>query len=189
RNDLGPVAPGTLPEAVNGANGFGVIIPRFTVKALAESITAKMGDVRIDLSESRVRFACGDLTILSKTIDGCYPNYVQIIPREFEQMTICESADFSRAVTAMQQAATSKNNPVKVATNGAIVMSTASATVSVPGESELDHHETGFQGFYLADLAKRLSGTVTMRLDKGGPGLFTDQRGMTDHVLMPMRVS
>lgn len=188
RHVLGPVAPGTLPVAANGANGFGVTIPRIAVKAIAESIAAKMGDVRIDLSESRIRFACGGLTILSKTVDGCYPDYVRVMPREFEQMTICESADFSRAVTAMQQAATSKNNPVKVATNGAIVMSTASATVSVPGKSELDHHETGFQGFYLADLAKRLSGTVTMRLDKSGPGLFTDQRGMTDHVIMPLRV-
>lgn len=58
-----------------GAAGMpGVIVPRKTVNELRKLLEGSATEARIELSETKIRFAIGDLVLVSKLIDGAFPN-------------------------------------------------------------------------------------------------------------------
>ncbi|MEA2951138.1 MAG: polymerase subunit beta, partial [Alphaproteobacteria bacterium] len=57
-----------------GAAGMpGIIIPRKTVGEVQRLIEDMEGEVAIDLSQGKIRFAIGDVVLTSKLIDGTFP--------------------------------------------------------------------------------------------------------------------
>jgi DNA polymerase-3 subunit beta len=70
----------TCPLAVEG-EGVSVIIPRDNVGSI-QAILSKSDKVTIDLTESYIRVNDGSQTIVSKLIDGKFPDYTRVIPRE-----------------------------------------------------------------------------------------------------------
>ena len=74
------ILPGDLPEAR-------CIVPRETIAAL-KAIKFDAEQTRVEyLTKSErpdhVRFTCGDVVVLSKLIDGTFPNYGRVIPADF----------------------------------------------------------------------------------------------------------
>ena len=68
-----------LPQGAE--NMQGVILPRKTVgeiRKLLDDTDAE--EIRISLSDSKVRFVLEDITLASKLIDGTYPDYERVIP-------------------------------------------------------------------------------------------------------------
>ncbi|MBV9750427.1 MAG: DNA polymerase III subunit beta, partial [Acetobacteraceae bacterium] len=66
-----------------GASGMpGVIIPRKTVAELRKLLDEESGDVGIGLSDTRIQFRAGPVTLTSKLIDGTFPEYERVIPRD-----------------------------------------------------------------------------------------------------------
>ena len=62
---------------------FGIILPRKTVhelhKILKDSNMSEQG-VKVSVGHNRVRFTCSGMTIISKLIDGTFPDYQVFIP-------------------------------------------------------------------------------------------------------------
>ncbi|MDD2753280.1 MAG: DNA polymerase III subunit beta [Candidatus Portnoybacteria bacterium] len=69
-----------------------LIIPQKTVQEIIRALGEKETDVRICLSASQILFDGGDIQVISRLIDGQYPDYQQIIPKNFStQATIDRS--------------------------------------------------------------------------------------------------
>jgi len=85
------------PAEVAGARPASAIIPQ---KILGEVHRNLVGDgaVRLLLGERQVAFELGDLLYLSNRIDGIFPNYESVIPREFTREVRLNRADFLNAV-------------------------------------------------------------------------------------------
>ena len=58
----------------------GVIIPRKTVFELRKLIEESESEVEIELSDTKICFSSGDAVLLSKVIDGTFPDYTKVIP-------------------------------------------------------------------------------------------------------------
>ena len=56
----------------------GVIVPRKTVSEVAKLLD--IGDIDVSMSETKLRFDMGDTVIVSKVIDGTFPDYTKILP-------------------------------------------------------------------------------------------------------------
>jgi DNA polymerase III subunit beta len=54
--------------------------------------------VEMGVSDSQVVFTYGSVEIISRTIEGNYPDYKQIIPKSFQTETMLDRADFGKAV-------------------------------------------------------------------------------------------
>jgi DNA polymerase-3 subunit beta len=58
-----------------------VILPRKTVVELAKLLTDSDEPVGIDLSASQARFKFGEVKLVSKLVDGKFPDYTRVIPQ------------------------------------------------------------------------------------------------------------
>lgn len=56
------------------------------------------GDVRVSLGDNQVLFEGESVTILSRTIDGLFPDYQAILPREFHASSFLKRGDIMGAV-------------------------------------------------------------------------------------------
>lgn len=85
-----------LEEAPTGSDGDIII----TFKAAAElrRILEKEGDVIIQIGDRQAIFKIGNTTMVSKLIEGNYPNYKQVIPPSFTKKVQIPSANFIDAL-------------------------------------------------------------------------------------------
>jgi len=65
-----------------------VIIPTKTIQELNRLL--EEGDVKISFDENQVLFDLGDTFIISRLIEGEFPNYEQVIPKEVEDKVIVD---------------------------------------------------------------------------------------------------
>lgn len=75
-----------------------LIIPGNTLHELIHIITPESTDVKIALKENQIFFEIDGVQIISRIINGKYPDYKQIIPKNFSLQVILEKESFQRAV-------------------------------------------------------------------------------------------
>ncbi|HEX7383806.1 MAG TPA: DNA polymerase III subunit beta, partial [Burkholderiaceae bacterium] len=57
-----------------------VIVPRKTVLELAKLLSDGEGEVRVELSAAQAAFSFGGVELVSKLVDGKFPDYTRVIP-------------------------------------------------------------------------------------------------------------
>ena len=65
-----------------------------------EELSADGGEIIFYVTDNQILFVVGNTEIVSRLIEGQYPDYKQIIPVNNETMAIIERAEFIRAVKA-----------------------------------------------------------------------------------------
>ena len=64
-----------------------VILPKKTIFQLCSLLEDYEGDVKISNIKSKIKFELNNSILISKLIDGKFPNYVQVIPKENQKKT------------------------------------------------------------------------------------------------------
>ncbi len=75
-----------------------LIIPGSTLHEIMHIITPESTDVKIALKENQIFFEIDGIQIISRIINGKYPDYKQIIPKNFALQVVLEKESFQRAV-------------------------------------------------------------------------------------------
>lgn len=175
-----------------------IIVPRKAVKeAISLARDAKDGEVRIDVSETKIRFTAGDTVLTSKLISGVYPDYSRVIPTSNNNIAYVDSKTLSAAADRVSLISTERGKAVKLSLeNGSMKLEAASPDAgSAEDTVDLDYDaepmSIGYNAKYLANVLSVLGeGKTKIALgDSGSPSLFTNdnERGLLI-VLMPIRV-
>lgn len=186
-----------LPEGAGGMPG--VIVPRKTVNELRKLLDEVSGAVDVALSDTRVQFKCGAVTLTSKLIDGTFPDYERVIPRDNDKVLRVGKKDFSDAVGRVSAISSERARPIKLSlARDLLVLSSASpeqgtATEELDGERvqyEAGPLEIGFQARFLNDITDQIGEQAEFRFSDGAaPTLVQDAADPSAlYVLMPMRV-
>jgi DNA polymerase-3 subunit beta len=72
------------------------IIPTQTLQEVMRNISDDSGEIDILFDETQVRFRINDAEIISRLIDGNFPNYRQLVPASSETSVTLNKADFIR---------------------------------------------------------------------------------------------
>lgn len=72
------------------------IVPTGSLSEVLRSMTDEVGEMEILFDETQVRFRLGETEVTSKLIDGSYPDYRQLIPKEEEVNLVLEKAELMR---------------------------------------------------------------------------------------------
>ncbi len=182
----------------SGAAGMvGVIVPRKTLTEAIKLAEEGGDEVKISLSETKIRFVCGNATLVSKLIDGTYPDYERVIPSGNTKVMEVSAADFSKAVDRVSIVSSDKTKGVICAVEtGKLTLSVNNSDQSSAQEVlevsyDADPVEIGFNSRYLLDVMGQIEGeTVKLILaDSNAPVLIRDtaDEGAL-YVVMPMRV-
>ena len=175
----------------------GVILPRKTITELRKLLDETQEPVKVQLSDTRVRFTVDGGTLTSKLIDGTFPDYERVIPQGNDKVMEVNRAEFAAAVDRVATIATEKTRAVKLAvargqlTISATSADAGSATEEIEARYGGPNIEIGFNARYLLDIAEQIEGDgarFTMA-DAASPTVVQDAADQSAlFVLMPMRV-
>tara|TARA_B110000881_G_C18526893_1_gene490770 strand:+ start:145 stop:1281 length:1137 start_codon:yes stop_codon:yes gene_type:complete len=187
-----------LPQGAEKMSG--VIIPKKTILELRRILDDVNGDVHIALSASKIKFACSEVELVSKVIDGTFPDYTKVIPQNNEKKLKTNINDLKGAIERVSAIAVSEdtksrgikliieNDKLQLLANS---VSKGSAVEEIDVKFANDKLEIGFNSRYLLDIISEIDGSdVTLSFsDPAAPVLIEDDAH--DHlffVLMPMRI-
>ncbi|QCM10304.1 DNA polymerase III subunit beta [Agrobacterium tumefaciens] len=168
----------------------GVIVPRKTVGLLPK------GKVQVAVSPQKIRIVSDDVRITSKLIDGTFPDYERVIPKNNERVVTVDRDGLMQASDRVSTVSSERGRAVKFSiAPGSIALAVAAGEASANDEVEAEYSgepmDIGFNAVYVRDVLNVLpSGPVKLALQDGGtPGLITSDgfEGLT-LVCMPMRV-
>lgn len=75
-----------------------LIIPNGVLHELMRVITPESSELKMALEENQIFFEVDGIEITSRVINGKYPDYRQIIPKDFSLQVVFEKALFQRAI-------------------------------------------------------------------------------------------
>lgn len=81
---------------VDTKSELSVIIPTQTLQEVMRNITEESSEIDILFDETQVRFRINETEIISRLIDGNFPDYRQLIPASSETTVVLNKADFVR---------------------------------------------------------------------------------------------
>jgi DNA polymerase III subunit beta len=181
-----------------GASGMpGVIIPRKAIAELSKLLEESVTEVKISLSDTKIRFVCGAVILVSKLIDGSFPDYTRVIPVGNDKVLEVGAVAFAKAVDRVSVIASDKARGVKLTVGAKEVVLSATSGEQNSGEERIDASFTdealtvGFNARYLLDVLGQIeSNTVRLTLaDGNAPAVVTDPADASAlYVVMPMRV-
>lgn len=185
----------TLPEGADGMPGL--IIPRKTVAEVRKLIDEYDGNIDVSLSDTKIRFAMGGAVIVSKLIDGTFPDYSRVIPKDNDKPLEMDCRVFAEAVDRVSTISSDKTRSVKLSLSEDLLTlsvnspDSGTATEELSASYQADSLEIGFNSRYLLDILQQVEGESVRVLlsDPASPTVLQD--GVDEgalYVLMPMRV-
>ena len=184
-----------LPEGA--AKLAGIIIPRKAINEVRKLVDEVENSVEIGLSETRIQFSLDHITLMSKLIDGTFPDYERVIPTNNEKVMKVPCGLFASAVDRVATISTEKSRAVKLAVDDSNLTLTANSpdAGSAREELEVDYGdealEIGFNARYLLDITQQVEGddVEVAFADPASPTIVRDAGDASAlYVLMPMRV-
>lgn len=179
----------------------GVIVPRKTVTEIIRIAKAKgaPAGITVRVNQAKVQFEIGNVTVLSKAIDGTYPDYSRVMPLGNDKRLVIERDGLIDAVKAVTCLSSERGRAVRLDMTAGNLRLTVSnpdsgnAETDVPAEYDSDPMQIGFNARYLLDILAEIDSDAVeiMLADPGSPSLIRG-RDKVDagalFVLMPMRV-
>ncbi len=184
-----------LPEGADGIPP--IIVPRKTVTELRKLIEGIEGEIRVRVSPSRIQFVLEQAVLVSRLIDGTFPDYERVIPVDNEKVASVEAGLFAETVDRVSTISTERARAIKLRFEEGRIIASAVSTEAGRALDELDADytgeplEIGFNSRYILDMLAEISGDQ-VRLEMANPAAPTLVRDPADgsvlYVLMPMRV-
>jgi DNA polymerase-3 subunit beta len=180
------------------------IVPARTLSELARTLADVDGDVTMSLTATgmQVLFTTESVSLVSRLIDGKFPDFERIIPAEYQTRTVMERKDLEKAVRLASFFAAASQNIVKLAilppgddeTPGCVEISANAAEVgdnrgSVDGIVNGEGGPIALNVKYLGEFLGAIK-SVQVALETQtpqSPGVFKPVGDETyTHVIMPM---
>ncbi len=184
-----------LPEGA--ATIPGVIIPRKTVNEIRKLIDEAAARIEISVSETKIRFAFDSITVISKLIDGTFPDYERVIPVGNDKIMELHAKPFAAAVDRVATISTEKSRAIKLTLRRNTLTLSATSPEAGSATEDFEVHydgpliEIGFNSRYLLDIVQQIDGDIArfIMADLAAPAIIRDSAdGGALYVLMPMRV-
>ena len=81
-----PMASSIWSSNVKDIENFpSIILPRKTVFLLSTLLSELEDNIKIQTSENKIKLSIGKINLISKVIDGKFPDYQKVVPKENTQ--------------------------------------------------------------------------------------------------------
>ena len=192
----------TNERPVEGSEQVEVTVPARALRELQRMLghnSTSEETVAVYLDQGQVVFAWQNQRLTSRTLEGQYPAYRQLIPRQFERQVTLERKQFISTLERIAVLADQKNNIVKVSIDNAnqeITLSceaqdVGSGTESMPAQISGEDIDIAFNVKYLMEGLKELpSSEIQMHLNQSlTPVIFTPLGGLKmTYLAMPVQL-
>jgi DNA polymerase-3 subunit beta len=117
-------------------------------------------EVEVARSENHIGFRGAGVQVFTRLIEGPYPNYEQVIPKDNDKHMVVDKGALNAAIRRMAIVASDQTHRIRIALGGASVKFSVetpdlgAASEELPVEYEGDPLEIGFNAQYLLELLR-----------------------------------
>jgi len=173
----------------------GVIIPKKTINEIRRIIEDE-DNVKVSLSNSKIKIKCSNCTIVSKLIDGQFPEYDKVVPKNNDKTININKKTIFDAIDRVATVANDKHRTIKLnLESGKIQLQVSSsdggfADEEVEVDFSGDKIEAGFNSRYLLEIINQLdSNDINLKFNDSFSPVIVDSADLKGlYVIMPVRV-
>jgi len=175
-----------------------VIIPNRTMNELGRILSDDNEKVELKIGENQIHFSLGDTQIISRLIEGSFPDYKQIIPKKSETKIVLNVADFTNAIKMASFFARESANNIKLKTSGVTKIEVLAVSPQIGDNiSTLDAKiegkevEIAFNAKFVLDVLNTIKEEeiILETIDKSSPGVIRPVKEKNYlYLIMPLRV-
>lgn len=149
----------SLPESKGDR---AIIIPGKTLNELSRIIGAPDRQVQVSVTENQILFTMEDTILISRLIDGQFPNYLQVIPQGYKSRLRFRGKDLLEATERASLLAKAGAQVVKLSIEDNLLIITANTEVGriyeeVPVYLEGESMQVAFNAAYLIEILKAVN--------------------------------
>jgi len=184
-------------ESIETDKNQQVIVPRKGVIELLKLLSDNDQNIDIRLGNNFIHFSTADMTFISKLIDGRFPDYHNVVPKNTNKLVICEREILRQALSRVSILSNEKYRGVRMTFSQGLVQILAHNPEQEEAEEEVaidyqgDDLEIGFNVNYLVD-AVSAGSSEQIRLSLSDPNSCCLIEGVDEedcqYVVMPMRL-
>jgi len=184
-------------EIENADNFSSLILPRKTVFQLCTLLTETNEKLSIQMSENKIKFKIGNIKLVSKVIDGKFPDYKKVVPTNNDKSLVVSSKDFINSIERVTSVSLDRKEGVKLAINKENIQLSVNSANSGEGNEIIkakfnsDNLNISFNSKYLVDIASEVEDkNLKMNFkDSVSPVLIEDVSDKNSYyVIMPMKI-
>ena len=174
-----------------------IILPRKTVSQLCALLTENPEQLIMQTSDNKIKFTLGSMKLISKVIDGKFPDYKKVVPTTNDKTLVVSSKDFINSIERVTSVSLDRKEGVKfVISKDSVQLSVNSANSGEGNEKINAEFSSGnlnisFNSKYLLDIASAIENkSLKMNLkDSVSPVLIEDVSDKNSfYVIMPMKI-
>ena len=181
-----------------GKNEFEpIILPKKTVYELLTIIDEDSINLKILSTKSKIKFLYKEIVLISKVIDGKFPDYEKVIPKDTRTGAKANAEEFVSALDRLKSLSSDRKGVIKISLNDSTMRFLINDAISGDGIEEVQTQykgqplEIGFNSNYLIDVASVLESKdiILMLKDATSPIQIKDENDiLSTYIIMPMRV-
>ena len=184
-------------EIDSGKTFHPLILPKKTVFQLCNLLSDTNEKVLIKTSDSKIKFKIGKATLVSKVIDGKFPDYRKVVPVGNDKVLTVSSLDFIQAIERVITVSLDRKEGVKLELSKDSIKFSVNSTNSGEGNEVIKSNFTAeemivsFNSKYLVDIASEVEDkNLKINLkDPVSPVLVEDMSDKNSYyVVMPMKI-
>ncbi len=182
-------------ESISDFNSL--ILPRKTVFQLCNLLTDTNDQPILQTSENKIRFKIGNTQLISKVIDGKFPDYKKVVPVNNDKTLIVESKDFINSIERVASVSLDRKEGVKLSINKDNIQLSVNSANSGEGNEKIkakfssENLNISFNSKYLIDIASEVENKdlkINFK-DSTSPVLIEDISDKNSYyVIMPMKI-
>ncbi len=183
---------------VNNIKDFAsIIIPRKTVFQLCSLLSEIDEKFCIQVSANKIKFSLGKINLISKVIDGKFPDYQKVVPKENNKTLTVSSSDFINSVERVASVSIDRKEGVKLELSRDKLKLSVNSTNSGDGNefvmAKYDGEDLaiGFNSKYLIEIASEVEdkNLIFSFKNSTSPVLILDNSDNNSfYVIMPMKI-
>ena len=174
-----------------------IILPKKTIFQLIYLLEQSNKPIKISNNKSKIKFEMDSSVLISKVIDGRFPDYNKVIPKGNDKTLEIKLSEFKNSIERVTTVSTDRKEGLKMFISKDAVQLSVNNPNSGEGVERInakfnsDDLNISFNSRYLTDIASQIENEsiIIYLKDPGSPVLIMDLLDKNSfHVVMPMKI-
>ena len=183
-------------ELESTSNFNPIILPKKTVFQLCTLLGENSGQLIMQMGENKIKFSLGSTKLISKVIDGKFPDYKKVVPTDNQKTLLVKGKDFINSIERVTSVSLDRKEGVKLTISKDNIQLSVNSANSGEGNEKIkanfdsENLNISFNSKYLIDIASEVEDSnLKMNLkDSVSPVLIQDISDKNSYyVIMPMK--
>ncbi len=149
----------TVPAGSSAQGGAELIVPPAALQQV-QRLFEKENEVHVGRDANHLGFRSGNTEVYTRLIEGTYPNYEQVIPKDNDKWAVVDRESFASAVRRMAVVASDQTHRIRIGFHQGAMRLTVLTPDLGEGEDEIEIQyegeplEIGFNAAYLLEVLR-----------------------------------